>query len=158
MTATVRHHAVPEPVAVPLCRLTLVELRKLADTRAGLWLLIVIGAGRGRHRGGHLGWAPDDEQTFAAFFAFGLRPPAVLLPVLGILLDDQRVVAAHRAHHLRAGARARPGDRREGGRGRLTALAATRGDRFFSRRRQPARHRARWRRRLVEAARSGRRC
>ena len=28
---------------IPLWRLTQVELRKLADTRSGLWLLIVIG-------------------------------------------------------------------------------------------------------------------
>ncbi|WP_250002530.1 ABC transporter permease [Actinoplanes sp. M2I2] len=70
---------------VPLGRLTLVELRKLADTRAGLWLLIVIGFATLGTSAIVLGWAPDDEMTFAGFFAFGLLPSAVLLPVLGIL-------------------------------------------------------------------------
>jgi len=70
---------------VPLGRLTLVELRKLADTRAGLWLLILIGLGAAGTAAIILGWAPAGEQTFAGFFAFGLAPSAVLLPVLGIL-------------------------------------------------------------------------
>ena len=70
----------------PLLRLTLVELRKLADTRAGLWLLIVIGLAAVAHRPLILLLAaPDAEQTFAGFFAFGLLPAGVLLPVLGIL-------------------------------------------------------------------------
>jgi hypothetical protein len=70
---------------VPLTRLTVVELRKLADTRAGLWLLILIGLGAVGTAVILLGWAPDDELTFAGFFAFGLVPSAFLLPVLGIL-------------------------------------------------------------------------
>ncbi|MCY1144566.1 ABC transporter permease [Actinoplanes sp. Pm04-4] len=70
---------------VPLTRLTLVELRKLADTRAGLWLLIVIGLATVGTSAIMLGWAPDAEQTFEGFFGFGLLPSAVLLPVLGIL-------------------------------------------------------------------------
>lgn len=71
--------------AVPLSRLTLVELRKLADTRAGLWLLIIIGFATVGTSAIMLGWAPDAELTFQGFFGFGLLPSAVLLPVLGIL-------------------------------------------------------------------------
>jgi len=70
---------------IPLARLTLVELRKLADTRSGLWLLIVIGLAAAGTAAIMLAAAPDDEQTFAGLFAFGLVPAAVLLPVLGIL-------------------------------------------------------------------------
>ncbi|WP_229073291.1 ABC transporter permease [Actinoplanes sp. DH11] len=70
---------------LPLSRLTLVELRKLADTRAGLWLLIIIGLATAATSGILLGWAEDAEQTYEAFFTFGLAPSAVLLPVLGIL-------------------------------------------------------------------------
>jgi hypothetical protein len=66
-------------------RLTLVELRKLADTRAGLWLLIVIGLAAAGTAAILLGFAPDEEQTFNQFFQFGLLPTSVLLPVLGIL-------------------------------------------------------------------------
>ncbi|MGK5681829.1 ABC transporter permease [Actinoplanes sp. URMC 104] len=70
---------------VPIGRLTLIELRKLADTRAGLWLLIVIGLATLGTSAIMLGWAPDEELTFEGFFAFGLVPSSVLLPVLGIL-------------------------------------------------------------------------
>ncbi|GIM88439.1 ABC transporter permease [Paractinoplanes toevensis] len=66
-------------------RLTVVELRKLADTRAGLWLLLLIGLGSVGTAAILLGWAPDEELRFADFFAFGLLPPTVLLPILGIL-------------------------------------------------------------------------
>ena len=70
---------------VPMTRLTMVELRKLADTRAGLWLLIIIGLATAGTSAIVLGWASDDEQTFAGFFEFGLVPSTALLPVLGIL-------------------------------------------------------------------------
>jgi ABC-2 type transport system permease protein len=70
---------------LPLSRLTLVELRKLADTRAGLWLLIVIGLAAVATTLILLFAAPDEEQTFAGFFTFAQLPAGVLLPVLGIL-------------------------------------------------------------------------
>lgn len=69
----------------PLGRLTLVELRKLADTRAGFWLLLIIGFATVGTSAILLGWAEDAEQTYTGFFTFGLLPSAVLLPVLGIL-------------------------------------------------------------------------
>lgn len=70
---------------IPLVRLTLVELRKLGDTRAGFWLLLVIGLATVGTSAVILGWAPDDEQTFSDYYAFGLVPGMFLLPVLGIL-------------------------------------------------------------------------
>ncbi|WP_430787473.1 ABC transporter permease [Actinoplanes sp. G11-F43] len=70
---------------VPLTRLTVVELRKLADTRAGMWLLIVIGVATAATSAILLGWASESEQTFGAMYGFGLLPSAILLPVLGIL-------------------------------------------------------------------------
>ncbi|MEU8661609.1 ABC transporter permease [Actinoplanes philippinensis] len=89
MTATtdIRATTVPEAAAtpVPLARLTLVELRKLADTRAGMWLLIVIGFATVATSAILLGWADDSEITFTALYTFGLMPSAALLPVLGIL-------------------------------------------------------------------------
>jgi ABC-2 type transport system permease protein len=71
--------------AVPLLRLVLVELRKLADTRAGFWLLVVIGLASAATGAIMLLAAPDEEQTFAGFFTFAQLPAGVLLPVLGIL-------------------------------------------------------------------------
>jgi ABC-2 type transport system permease protein len=70
---------------LPLSRLTLVELRKLADTRAGMWLLIVIGLAAAGTAAILLGFADDSDQSFQSFFTFGLLPTGVLLPVLGIL-------------------------------------------------------------------------
>jgi ABC-type transport system involved in multi-copper enzyme maturation permease subunit len=70
---------------IPIARLTLVELRKLADTRSGLWLLIVIGLAAAGTAAIMLGAAPAEEQNFQDLLSFGLFPAAVLLPVLGIL-------------------------------------------------------------------------
>ncbi|MEV6600905.1 ABC transporter permease [Actinoplanes sp. NPDC051346] len=70
---------------VSLARLTRVELRKLADTRSGLWLLIAIGLAAAGTAIIMISASPDGEQTFRALFAFGLLPSSVLLPVLGIL-------------------------------------------------------------------------
>ncbi|GAA2710609.1 ABC transporter permease [Actinoplanes palleronii] len=80
--------AAPATIAtgrLPMARLTLVELRKLADTRAGFWLLVVIGLATAGTSAIILGWSADQEMTFEGFFAFGLLPSAVLLPVLGVL-------------------------------------------------------------------------
>ncbi|QGN50457.1 ABC transporter permease [Micromonospora sp. WMMD558] len=76
------HRDVPGP---SLLRLTGVELRKLADTRAGLWLLVTIGLLTAALVAAQLIWAPDAEQTFVGFFTSSLLPVGLLLPVLGIL-------------------------------------------------------------------------
>ncbi len=69
----------------PLWKLTVVELRKVADTRAGAWLLAIVGllavavvvivaiAG------------DATDLTFAGLLAPTVLPGAILLPVLGIL-------------------------------------------------------------------------
>ena len=75
--------------AVPLSRLIKVELRKMVDTRAGMWLVIAIGAvtvlattifGIAGH---------DEDRTFYNFMQFAGAPQGFLLPVLGILLVTQ---------------------------------------------------------------------
>jgi ABC-type transport system involved in multi-copper enzyme maturation permease subunit len=68
-----------------LARLTTVELRKLSDTRAGYWLLIVIALAAVAIAVIQLFVMPADEQTFANFFTPSLLPIAILLPILGIL-------------------------------------------------------------------------
>ena len=70
---------------ISLGTLVRVELRKLADTRSGLWLLIVIGLAAAGTAVIMLAAAPDDQQNFQQLLSFGLFPAAVLLPVLGIL-------------------------------------------------------------------------
>lgn len=76
----------PPSVARPsLLTLTGVELRKLADTRAGRWLLIVIGLASAAITTVQLFALSDAEQTFATFFTAAIVPSSLLLPVLGIL-------------------------------------------------------------------------
>ncbi len=83
---TVPDGAERTPKRVSMLTLTGVELRKLVDTRAGLWLLIIIAAGVVAATaillfvGGTVG-----GRTFAAFMGFAQLPVSILLPVLGIL-------------------------------------------------------------------------
>ncbi|MEU3452944.1 ABC transporter permease [Micromonospora sp. NPDC006766] len=68
-----------------LVRLTGVELRKLADTRAGYWLLITIGLVAAAIVTVQLFVLDDGGQNFTDFFVPSLLPVGLLLPVLGIL-------------------------------------------------------------------------
>lgn len=65
--------------------LTMVELRKMVDTRAGRWLLVVIALGCVGMAG--VEWAVNDAAglDFETFFFGSLFPVNILLPVLGIL-------------------------------------------------------------------------
>ncbi|MGS2616471.1 ABC transporter permease [Micromonospora sp. LZ34] len=81
--ATPRHR--PGVRRPSLLRLTGVELRKLVDTRAGLWLLITIGLVAAAIVVLQLIYAEDADQTFTNFFIPSLLPVGILLPVLGIL-------------------------------------------------------------------------
>ena len=77
--------AVRRSPGVPMPRLVLVEMRKLADTRSGMWLLIVIGLASVATGLILLFAGASDEQNFAEFFTFAQLPAGILLPVLGIL-------------------------------------------------------------------------
>ena len=71
---------------VPLVRLVQVELRKMADTRAGMWLLIAIAAITAAIIVIFFFAAPESERTFGNFIGVTATPQGFLLPVLGILL------------------------------------------------------------------------
>jgi ABC-2 type transport system permease protein len=71
---------------VPFSRLIGVELRKMADTRAGMWLLIAIGLITAASVTIFFFAAPDDQRTFLNFMGATVTPQGFLLPVLGILL------------------------------------------------------------------------
>ena len=73
----------------PMSRLVKVELRKMVDTRAGMWLMIAIGVitvvaivifGLA---------ASEEDRTFNNFMGFAGTPQGFLLPVMGILLVTQ---------------------------------------------------------------------
>jgi ABC-type transport system involved in multi-copper enzyme maturation permease subunit len=71
---------------IPLSRLVRVELRKMADTRSGTWLLIGIGVITLLVIGIFYATADESDRTFFNFMAATNGPQGLLLPVLGILL------------------------------------------------------------------------
>jgi ABC-type transport system involved in multi-copper enzyme maturation permease subunit len=71
---------------IPLSRLTRVELRKLADTRASRWLLIAIAAITALIIVIFFLNASASDRTFLNFMGVTATPQGFLLPVLGILL------------------------------------------------------------------------
>ncbi|MDX6302786.1 MAG: type transport system permease protein [Nocardioidaceae bacterium] len=71
---------------IPLSALTRVELRKLADTRAGKWLLIAIGLITAAIITIFFLAANQSDRTFINFMQATATPQGFLLPVLGILL------------------------------------------------------------------------
>jgi ABC-2 type transport system permease protein len=75
----------PAPARPGLVRLIGLELRKMVDTRAGFWLLLVMALGALAVVAVQLRWGAAEEATFAAFFDGLLTPASFLLPVLGIL-------------------------------------------------------------------------
>lgn len=67
-------------------RLTRIELRKMLDTRSGLWFSVAVAAVRlltviitALVKGGH-------DSTLAKLFDNSVQPAGILLPVLGVLL------------------------------------------------------------------------
>jgi ABC-2 type transport system permease protein len=78
---------VPDPTisGVPFSRLTRVELRKMVDTRAGMWLLAAIGAVTLAVVIIFLFAAHRPELTYTNFVSATGTPQGLLLPVLGIL-------------------------------------------------------------------------
>lgn len=71
---------------IPLTRLIRVELRKLADTRSGKWLLITIGVITAVAIAIFFFAANQSDRTFLNFIGFAATPQGFLLPVMGILL------------------------------------------------------------------------
>lgn len=89
MTATLHKPTRSEPATRPgrpsLARLTTVELRKLVDTRAGVWLLVAILLSCAVIATVQLSTLEAELRRFEVFFLGTLLPIGILLPVLGIL-------------------------------------------------------------------------
>lgn len=71
---------------VPFTRLTAVELRKMADTKAGLWLLGLIVGITAVFMVIFFVVADSEDRIFGNFIGIASTPQGFLLPVLGILL------------------------------------------------------------------------
>lgn len=69
-----------------LGRLTLVELRKMTDTRAGFWLLVAVLVLTVLIVLAFAIWADGETRDYESMLSIGLQPASILLPVVGILL------------------------------------------------------------------------
>lgn len=79
----------PAGESIPLARLVHLEVRKMLDTRAGMWLLIVMAGIGFLMAAGQVRWGGDGTQTFASFLDFIVLPLILLLPVMGIMSATQ---------------------------------------------------------------------
>lgn len=70
----------------PLARLTLVELRKMTDTRAGFWLQLAVIVLTLAIAGLIVGFGEGRDLTFESMLQATIQPSVNLLPVIGILL------------------------------------------------------------------------
>lgn len=70
---------------VPFTRLLRVELRKLVDTRAGRWLLVVTGGIAVVAVLAFLVWGEAADATYQGLLGITTLPLAILLPILGIM-------------------------------------------------------------------------
>jgi len=75
--------------AIPFSRMVAVELRKMVDTRAGRWLLIVIAALTLLVEIIFFATSHPSDRTFVNFMTATGTPQGLLLPVLGIMLVTQ---------------------------------------------------------------------
>ncbi|MBA3523276.1 MAG: ABC transporter permease subunit [Geodermatophilaceae bacterium] len=88
MTATLSPppvHARGADARIPMARLVRVEIRKMFDTRAGLWLMISIGILALLATVGVILFANDDVKTYSTFAAAIGFPMGVVLPIIAIL-------------------------------------------------------------------------
>ena len=71
---------------IPMTRLVRVEIRKMADTRAGMWLLIGIAGLAAVVMAIFMITTDQADRTFLGLMGAAAIPQTALLPVLGILL------------------------------------------------------------------------
>jgi ABC-2 type transport system permease protein len=71
--------------AMPLSRITGVELRKMFDTRSGFWLIASIAISAVLATAGVILWAPDGRLTYSTFATAIRFPVVIILPLVAIL-------------------------------------------------------------------------
>jgi ABC-2 type transport system permease protein len=70
---------------IPLRRITLVEFRKMHDTRSGFWLMCSIAILAVLATGAVLIWAPEDDIKYSTFATAIGFPMVVILPIIAVL-------------------------------------------------------------------------
>lgn len=96
-TAPIESTQVPTPAPVdvtgdrvPFTRLVGIELRKMVDTRAGMWMLVVMTTIGFLIAGGLVIWGQGGEDhAFSTFLGFIFMPMVMLLPIMGIMSSTQ---------------------------------------------------------------------
>lgn len=73
-------------LAISFPRLTLVELRKMVDTRAGFWLQLTVAAATLAIVILFCALGDTEDLIFRDMFALAILPASFLLPIIGILL------------------------------------------------------------------------
>ncbi|MHA7127558.1 ABC transporter permease [Janibacter indicus] len=74
---------------IPFARLVGVEVRKMVDTRAGMWMLITMAAISFVVCGVLIAVGEGDDISMATFLGFITMPMLVLLPIMGIMSATQ---------------------------------------------------------------------
>ncbi|MDR7251258.1 ABC-type transport system involved in multi-copper enzyme maturation permease subunit [Nocardioides sp. BE266] len=77
--------ALPGRPGVPFGRTLQAELRKMVDTRAGRWMVIVMAAIAVLVLAAFVIWGPAEDASFQGLLELATLPLAMLLPVLGIM-------------------------------------------------------------------------
>ncbi len=77
--------ALPGRPGVPFGRTFQAELRKMVDTRAGRWMVIVMAATAAIVLASFVIWGPAEDASFQGLIELATLPLAMLLPVLGIM-------------------------------------------------------------------------
>lgn len=75
----------PAPPPIPFARLLKVEMRKMFDTRSGLWLMASVAILSVLASAAVVLWAPEEEVTYGSFAGAVGIPMAIILPVIAIL-------------------------------------------------------------------------
>ena len=75
---------------MPFTRLVGIELRKMVDTRAGMWMLVVMATIGFLIAGVLVIWGQGGEDhAFSTFLGFIFMPMVMLLPIMGIMSATQ---------------------------------------------------------------------
>jgi hypothetical protein len=70
---------------VPFGRTLQAELRKMVDTRAGRWMVIVMAAAAVLILAGFVIWGPAEDASFSSLVGLATLPLAMLLPIIGVM-------------------------------------------------------------------------
>ena len=77
--------ALPGAPGVPFGRTLQAELRKMVDTRAGRWMVIVMAAAAVLILAGFVIWGPAEDASFSSLVGLATLPLAMLLPIIGVM-------------------------------------------------------------------------